>query len=155
MGIQTPWEFLPNMVIESITAIQTEGSKYVSDFSVKYKQMRFAQTITTAYINQGNAQTGTSADNLSPQAIAAALQTYRAANGMDTPPIDTILQGTSALQAPDPVSIGNVPGAVLPSPSLPGAQSAISQSTDLINNPSVFSMFSQVPASQLQPPLKR
>lgn len=156
MGIQTPWEFMPNMVIESLTAIQTEGSRFISDFSVKYKQMRFAQTQTTAYINNGNAQTGTSVDNLSPQANAAALQTYRAANGMDTPPIDTILQGTAAVQAPDPVSIGNVPGAVLPSPSLPGAQSQLGASAkDIINNASVFSMFSPIPASQLQPPLKK
>jgi hypothetical protein len=49
MGIQTPWEFITNMAIESIVAIQDENSIYVSDFSITLKQMRFAQTLTTAF----------------------------------------------------------------------------------------------------------
>lgn len=49
MGVQTPWEFITNMAIESIVAIQDENSIYVSDFSVTLKQMRFAQTLTTAF----------------------------------------------------------------------------------------------------------
>ena len=49
MGIQTPWEFITNMAIESIVAIQDENSIYVTDFSVTLKQMRFAQTLTTAF----------------------------------------------------------------------------------------------------------
>ena len=120
MGIQTPWEFLPNMAIESITAIQAEGSRYVSDFSVKYKQMRFAQTVNTSYVNS-TPQQQVASDVLNEQSPS--------------------LQGAAAIQAPDPTSIGNVPGAVLPDSSLPGAQSQISAPSDFVNNPNIAGIF--------------
>lgn len=49
LGVQTPWQFLTNMMIETIVAIQDENSLFITDFSVTLKQMRFAQTLTTAY----------------------------------------------------------------------------------------------------------
>lgn len=42
VSLQTPFEFVNNMAIESITAIQDESSRYISDFSITLKQMRFA-----------------------------------------------------------------------------------------------------------------
>ncbi len=49
MGVQTPWEFITNMAIESIVAIQDENTTFISDFAITLKQMRFAQTLTTAF----------------------------------------------------------------------------------------------------------
>ena len=98
MGVQTPWEFMPNMVIESITAIQTEGTKYITDFAVKYKQLRFAQTQTAAY----NASAYL---DLTPQQQVAA----DVAAESPSPSI----QGDASIQAQDPVSIGNVEGQAL------------------------------------------
>ena len=52
MGIQTPWEFLTNMAVEMIDAIQSEDSIFITDFAVTFKQMRFAVTQTaTAALN--------------------------------------------------------------------------------------------------------
>lgn len=42
MSVQTPFEFLPRMAIESIVARQNEDEKYVSDFSITLKQIRTA-----------------------------------------------------------------------------------------------------------------
>lgn len=54
MGIQTPWEFLTNMAVETIVAIQSEDSIFVTDFSITFKQMRFATIATTTAIGQGD-----------------------------------------------------------------------------------------------------
>ena len=141
MGIQTPWTFLTNMAIESVVAIQVEGQKYVSDFVVRYKKMRFAQTKTTAYINKASSQTGAAVDDLSPQANKAALDAYRAANGMPEPPIDKELMGPAATQGQNPVQIGNVSGASLPTSQVSGAQSQMINASDLLSNPSVAKTF--------------
>lgn len=53
MGIQTPWEFLTNMAIETIDAVQTEETIFISDFSITFKQIRIAQT--TSIFAQGAA----------------------------------------------------------------------------------------------------
>lgn len=42
MSVQTPFEFLPRMAIESIVARQNEEEKYVSDFTITLKQIRTA-----------------------------------------------------------------------------------------------------------------
>lgn len=47
MGVQTPWEFMTNMAIESLVAIQPENSMWISDFAVTFKQIRIAATSTT------------------------------------------------------------------------------------------------------------
>jgi Dit-like tail protein len=49
-SIQTPWEFMTNMAIESLTVIQPESSQWISDFSVTYKGIRIASTSVTAQI---------------------------------------------------------------------------------------------------------
>lgn len=49
MGVQTPWEFIANMAIETITAIQDDTTKYITDFSVTFKQIRIASTQTLAF----------------------------------------------------------------------------------------------------------
>lgn len=54
MGIQTPWEFLTNMAVESIDAIQDEETQYITDFAVTFKQMRIAQTKTAQNPLTGN-----------------------------------------------------------------------------------------------------
>lgn len=40
VSVQTPFEFMNNMAIESIVAIQGEGSRFISDFSITLKQIR-------------------------------------------------------------------------------------------------------------------
>lgn len=49
MGVQTPWEFMTNMAVESIVALQPENTISISDFSITFKQIRIASTATTAY----------------------------------------------------------------------------------------------------------
>lgn len=121
MAIQTPWEFLTNMAIEEVVAIQPEGSRYVTDFSVRYKQMRFAQTTSAAYNAQGP-NTSSSSDN-----VLGYAGNYPPVVPVNTPQ----LQGAAALQAPDSVPIGNVPGLDLPTNQLPGGQSQMNIVDDL------------------------
>ena len=111
MGIQTPWEFLTNMAIESVVAIETEGTKYMTDFAVKYKQFRFAQTSSSSY-NQNNS-TGTNSNTSS---------NTTGSTDYSTPPQ---LDGSASVQGSDPVNIGNVSGAALPSANLPTQLSTI------------------------------
>lgn len=40
LSVQTPFEFMSRMVIESIVAKQDGGSKYISDFTITLKQIR-------------------------------------------------------------------------------------------------------------------
>lgn len=126
MGVQTPWEFIPNMLIESIHAIQSEASIFVTDFSVTLKEMRFAQTASLAYNATLQGQ------NSQPQSSSQATQTnmlgytgnYPQVQSVETQTLDgaPVLQGAAVIQSPDPVPIGNVQGVSLPSSSLPGLQ---------------------------------
>jgi hypothetical protein len=45
-SVQTPYEYLTNMAIETITVKQGSESKFISDFSITLKQIRFASTKT-------------------------------------------------------------------------------------------------------------
>lgn len=54
LGVQTPWSFMTNMAIESITSVQDEETRFRSDFSISLKQMRFAETTTTAFTISGS-----------------------------------------------------------------------------------------------------
>lgn len=45
VSVQTPFEFMNSMAIESITAIQEENEKYVSNFSITLKEIRTAKDI--------------------------------------------------------------------------------------------------------------
>lgn len=47
MSLQTPFEFMSNMAIESVTARQEEGSKYISDFSIVLKEIRKVSILDT------------------------------------------------------------------------------------------------------------
>jgi hypothetical protein len=40
MSVQTPFEFMSNMAVESIVATQSEVTKYISDFTITLKQIR-------------------------------------------------------------------------------------------------------------------
>lgn len=46
--IQTPWAIFKDMAIMSLRAVQGEETRVVTDFEVTFKQMRFADTITTS-----------------------------------------------------------------------------------------------------------
>lgn len=139
MGVQTPWEFLTNMAIETIIATQGEHSKYITDFSVTLKQVRIAKTITQAYSTTVQGQS--SPNDLSTLGNQNPLNAYRSANGLSTPPVDKQLLGAAALQAPNPVQIGDVAGVALPSPTLPGPQSQISATSDFKYDPNVNGIF--------------
>ncbi|WP_299074732.1 phage baseplate protein [uncultured Paraglaciecola sp.] len=58
MGVQTPWEFLTNMAIEGITAVQAENSDLVSDFIVTFKQIRIAESTLATSSPRGASQQG-------------------------------------------------------------------------------------------------
>lgn len=59
VSLQTPFEFLNNMAIESIVATQPEGSKYISEFAITLKQIRFASLITAPTGSVGTVVSGT------------------------------------------------------------------------------------------------
>ncbi len=118
MGIQTPWEFLTNMAIESIVAIQSEDSIFMTDFAVTFKQMRFAetQTATTPLTGTGGtAPTG----------------------GATASPINS-------QQASPIANDGITPGIALPSLTLPTPQSLITGASSLFNNPYIYPIFKAV-----------
>jgi hypothetical protein len=94
MGIQTPWEFLTNMAIETIDAIQSEDTKFMTDFSITFKQLRIAQTQTAT-----TALSGT--------------------GGIESPG-GVVAQGPAALQGSATTSQGIVPGLTLPAEILSG-----------------------------------
>lgn len=58
MGIQTPWEFMTNMAIESIVALQPENTQWMTDFAITLKEIRIAQTSS---VPQSNASASTGA----------------------------------------------------------------------------------------------
>lgn len=61
--IQTPWAIFQNMAILSMTPVQDSDDAYITTFEMSFKQMRFAQTITTG---------GTLGANLQGRAAQAA-----------------------------------------------------------------------------------
>ena len=92
MGIQTPWEFMTSMAIESVVAIQPENSQWISDFSVTLKEIRIAKTSTVPQSN-ASAQTGTPG----------------AAGAQNTP---AVLSGPAAVQQAPITNLGPIPGAI-------------------------------------------
>lgn len=85
-SLQTPYEFLSNMAIESIIALQPEGTKYVSDFTITLKQIRTVDVLS-----------------------AIGSDSARSASGDTTNPTP-ISQGRNAEQAQAPVTVGNMQG---------------------------------------------
>jgi hypothetical protein len=104
-SVQTPFEFMPNMAIESIQAIQAENSRDISDFTITLKQIRVAQTINIAYGNL----------SLRDQVAQDVLE-QDAAN----------YQGRSLQQAQSLVNGGQMPG--LPTPAAELGPSAVTAS---------------------------
>jgi len=49
VSLQTPFEFVSNMAITNVTAIQHEETKYRTDFSITLKEIRYASTKTTLF----------------------------------------------------------------------------------------------------------
>jgi hypothetical protein len=47
--VQTPWEYFPKMMIESITSSQDETSNDITSFSVMLKEVRFAEVKVTTF----------------------------------------------------------------------------------------------------------
>lgn len=127
ISVQTPWKFLTNMVIIDVVALQSENTKFMSDFAVTMKQIRLAKTISGSYVAA------------SPQDQVNA----------DVNAEDASLQGDAAIQAAAPVPIGDVPGVALPSATLPGAQAQIVDTDSLISNINISNIL--IPASALNP----
>jgi hypothetical protein len=48
VSVQTPFEFMNNMAIESIVAIQSEDSRFISDFSITLKEIRTVSILNVA-----------------------------------------------------------------------------------------------------------
>ncbi len=95
VSVQTPYEFLSNMAILNVVATQGEGERYVSDFSITLKQMRFGKTSTvpasTVPENRARDSAVKPAESLAP---------------VPTPK----LQERAALQSETLKNNGNVPG---------------------------------------------
>ncbi len=84
VSVQTPFEFLNNMAIESVLAVQSENSKYISDFSIVLKQIR---TVSILNVEQNESVYNTRAG---------------------TP--EELNQGRSLYQTQDLNQVGNMPG---------------------------------------------
>lgn len=61
-SVETPWGIMNDMAIESLSPSQGEDTKYKTDFSITFKKLRFAQSVT---VNIGNLA-GRSAAQKSP-----------------------------------------------------------------------------------------
>jgi len=84
VSVQTPFEFMNNMAIESIVAIQGEDSRFISDFSITLKQIR---TVTILNVQQNESRYVT-----------------REATGQE------MMQGRSFPQNQSLSNLGNIPG---------------------------------------------
>lgn len=58
VSVQTPYEYMTNMAIQSIIARQDEETKYITDFTITLKKIRTAQTKTVKF-NAQNYQSKT------------------------------------------------------------------------------------------------
>ena len=84
MVVETPYGMFGNMVIESLSFIQPESTKFASDISVTLKSVRFVnvqETITDIKANRGTMQRAPTADkgtsNGSPVAPSLLMQKLR------------------------------------------------------------------------------
>ncbi len=116
MGIQTPWEFLTNMAVETIVAIQGEDSLFITDFSITFKQIRIANTQTA-----GTPLSGT--------------------GGIPSPG-GLIAQGVTALQSTAQNPLGAVSGLGLPTSLLPASLSGITGAASLHSISGIGNLFS-------------
>lgn len=84
-SVQTPFEYMTNMAIESIAAYQGEESKYISDFSITLKEMRFAKTSTVAF-DPAKYKSGASTQSVSTSTGKAATA-YQGRTGTQRAPV--------------------------------------------------------------------
>lgn len=134
MGVQTPWEFITNMVVESIIAIQPETSKYITDFSITLKQIRIAKTKTTAY--GGSSKSGSFLSGIGSSLGGIATSVGNAVDNAQA----TVMQGVASIQSALETNIGNVTGISLPTDILPGWQSQLNSVQDIVTNPGAMSI---------------
>lgn len=59
VSVQTPFEYMNQMAIESIVAVQPEESRYISHFTIILKEIRFASTLVEATNSAQAAQSQT------------------------------------------------------------------------------------------------
>lgn len=117
-SVQTPFEFVANMAIESITAIQSENSKYISDFSIVLKQIRTVSELSVTQPQQYGP----------PAPGAATSSTGNIQNSYDLNPPNILSLGRAALQSQQLNQGGIMAGTVQPSavfgalPAAPGIQ---------------------------------
>lgn len=105
VSVQTPFEFLNNMAIESVVAVQSENSKYIGDFSITMKQIRFATLLS--------APSGTAKTVTSGAASRGDLQNYVPATDQVAPPT---MQPIAATQVSPVQNNGVVAGTAQPFP---------------------------------------
>lgn len=86
VSVQTPFEYMNRMAIESITAIQQEGEKYVSDFTLTLKEIRTAALLR------------------SPSDVYAGINT---GEGIDE---DLMYQGRARTQVFEETNLGSIRG---------------------------------------------
>lgn len=108
VGVQTPFEFLTNMAIESIVAVQPENSKFIADFSITLKQIRTVSELSVT----GPTPYGPPTPNLlTGQDSTVSSIPQSAANSYVTNPGPVITpQGRTALQSQSLQTLGNMPG---------------------------------------------
>lgn len=118
-SVQTPFEFVANMAVVSVVAVQDETTRTVSDFTIVLKQIRTVSELTVAQPQQY----GPPAPGLSSPTIGPIQNTYSTA-----PPINLLAQGRTAEQA-QALNMGGImagtiqPSAVFgPVPNAPGIQ---------------------------------
>jgi hypothetical protein len=49
VSVQTPFEYMTNMAVESVISFQDDNSRFISDFSITLKEIRTAPTILVSY----------------------------------------------------------------------------------------------------------
>lgn len=105
MSIQTPFEFMTNMAIETVVARQGAGTRFVSDFTVTFKEIRFAETITTEVSAEGRRaqQTKLPTDQAEVNGVNKSLgnEALDAITGSDTAKEITDAIDSSAAEAAD------------------------------------------------------
>lgn len=97
VSLQTPFEFINNMAILNVAAIQQEDTKYKMDFAVTLKQIRYASTNTALFDPNnilGSLGGGTPASN--PEILP--------------PPVASLPQNGSAIGNQTPIVNGSVNG---------------------------------------------
>lgn len=63
--VQTPWALFKNMAIQNLRAVQNEETNMISDFEITWKQMRFAETLTSLDFSRGVNQSTYNTNNMS------------------------------------------------------------------------------------------